>query len=234
MTRNFLLQIVVLAATVLFVASAPAQERTSAITSADLEAAYTAAIQKRTADILTALALNDAARSNRVTDVILRQYRALKARDEVIVTATSDDETAGSQATRASLYQCISGPLHDQFLAKLSAQLTPDQVETVKDKMTYNKVKVTYDAYCAILPGLTYANKAKILEWLKEAREQAMDGGSANEKSRVFQVYKDKINDYLNAQGHDTAKAFAEWTAKQNLASKQTEEIAPKPTPPTQ
>lgn len=233
MTRNFLLRMAVLAATAFFVASAPAQERTPAITSADLEAAYTEAIQKRTADILAALALNDPARSNRVTDVILRQYRALKARDEVIVTATSD-ETAGTEATRASLYQCISRPLHDQFMAKLSAQLTPDQVETVKDKMTYNKVKVTYDAYCAILPGLTDANKAKILEWLKEAREQAMDGGSANEKSRVFQSYKDKINDYLNAQGHDTAKAFAEWTAKQELASKQKNESAPKATPPTQ
>ena len=54
------------------------------------------------------------------------------------------------------------------------AELTPEQVETVKNKMTYKKVKVTYDAYCAIVPNLTEKDKAKILEVLKEAREEAI------------------------------------------------------------
>jgi hypothetical protein len=80
--------------------------------------------------------------------------------------------------------------------------------------MTYNKVKVTADAYGAMVPGLTNAEKAKILELLKAAREEAIDGGNAPEKSAIFQKYKDQINSYLDAQGHDTAKAFKEWAAK--------------------
>ena len=78
--------------------------------------------------------------------------------------------------------------------------------------MTYNKVKVTYDAYCSIVPNLTDAEKARIMELLKAAREEAMDGGSAPEKSAIFKKYKDQINSYLDVQGHDTAKAFKDWT----------------------
>ena len=47
------------------------------------------------------------------------------------------------------------------------------------------------------MPGLTDADKAKIMEMLKLAREEAIDGGSANEKSDIFQMYKNQINDYL-------------------------------------
>jgi hypothetical protein len=56
------------------------------------------------------------------------------------------------------------------------------------------------------------------MELLKAAREKAMDGGSAVEKSAIFQGYKDQINDYLNAHGHDVAKAYREWEARQAMA----------------
>jgi hypothetical protein len=92
-------------------------------------------------------------------------------------------------------------------------------VEQVKDKMTYNKVKVTYDAYCEIIPKLTEAEKAKILAALKVAREEAMDGGSADEKTAIFQKHKEGINAMLNANGHDVAQATKEWEAKQAQAS---------------
>jgi hypothetical protein len=54
---------------------------------------------------------------------------------------------------------------------------------------------------------LPEANRQKILELLKEAREEAMDGGSAEEKTAVFQRYKGKINNYLSKEGiHPPAK----------------------------
>jgi hypothetical protein len=83
--------------------------------------------------------------------------------------------------------------------------------------MTYNKVEVTYKGYCDIVPNLTDADKAKILELLKQAREEAMDCGSSEEKSAVFKKYKGKINNYLSAQGHDVGKAYKEWGEKQKL-----------------
>jgi hypothetical protein len=203
--------------------SAPAQNSLPPVTAAEKEAMYSTAIENRTADILKLLALEDPARSNRVHDVIVSQYRALKARDEVLNAAFGKDHSQ-----RADLYQAISRPLHDQFLARLSAELTPEQVEKVKDKMTYDKVEFTHQGYCAIVPGLTDQDKAKIMELLKAAREEAMDGGSASEKSAIFQKYKDQINDYLNAHGHDVAQAFKDWNAKQELASKAKDESVPK------
>jgi hypothetical protein len=64
-----------------------------------------------------------------------------------------------------------------------------------------------------IISGLTDTEKAKIMELLKAAREEAIDGGSAPEKSAIFQKYKDQINSYLDTQGHDTAKALKEWSS---------------------
>ncbi len=204
--------------------SAPAQNSLPPVSAAEKEAMYTTAIEDRTAEILKLLALEDPARSNRVHDVIVSQYRALKARDEVL-----DAAFGKNNSQRASSYQAITRPLHDQFLARLSAELTPEQVEKVKDKMTYGKVQFTHDGYCAIVPGLTDQDKAKIMELLKAAREEAMDGGSAGEKSAIFQKYKDQINDYLNAHGHDVAQAYKDWNAKQELATKAKDESASKP-----
>jgi hypothetical protein len=67
--------------------------------------------------------------------------------------------------------------------------------------MTYGKVQFTYTGYLNEYPNLSEQNKQKVLELLKEAREEAMDGGSSDEKSAIFNRYKGKINNYLSAQG---------------------------------
>jgi len=193
---------------------AAAQLSTPAVTEAEKEAFYAATIENRAVDILKALSLSDAAKSNAVHDVLVEQYHNLRVRDAAIDTRLKVDGKEVNYANRAAQLAIQSKPLHDAFLAKLADSLTPEQVEQVKDLMTYHKVKVTYDAYCVIVPGLTDADKAKILDLLKAAREEAIDGGSAPEKSAIFQKYKDQINSFLDAQGHDTAKAFADWKAK--------------------
>jgi uncharacterized protein DUF3826 len=53
-----------------------------------------------------------------------------------------------------------------------------------------------------------------------------MDGGSATEKSAIFQKYKDRINEYLNSKGHDVAKAYKDWEARRQEASKTNEPAA--------
>lgn len=218
---------VVLAISLTVVAQAPAQESTvPAATTAELEAMYTASIENRVGDILVLLNLTNATQTARVHDIIIAQYRVLKARDAFIDAKLKAEGKEINYSNRASQLQYESKPLHDQFLASLSALLTPAQVETVKDKMTYNKVKVTYDAYCAIVPNLTDSDKSKILELLKAAREEAIDGGSAPEKSAIFQKFKDQINAYLDAHGHNVAQAFKDWDAKQELAKKAAEDAA--------
>lgn len=167
-------------------------------TPGQVEAKYTAAIEGRTADILKILALDDTNKVQRMHDIIIAQYRALNGwhdtNDPALKAAHADKEK--TTEIRASLKV-----LHDNFLTALAQNLTPDQIDQVKDKMTYGKVQFTYKGYCVQYPTLSDANKQEILRLLKEAREEAMDGGSSKEKTAVFQRYKGIINNYLSKQG---------------------------------
>jgi len=233
MKQSLLVLVAVLTASAASVSTAIAQNgkpnpAPAATKAEEAEAAYTRAIEKRTADILKVLDLSDPAKSARVHNIIMAQYRALRAWHDANDTklkeldrmAGGTDKDGAKQAQdQMGRIQASLKTRHDEFLAKLSADLTPSQVEKVKDKMTYNKVEVTYNAYCEIVPNLTDPQKARILELLKEAREIAMDAGSAEEKSAVFRKYKGKINNYLSAQGHDVNKATKEWNEKQKAKS---------------
>jgi hypothetical protein len=203
-------------------ASARAQYSTKPVEKSEIEAAYTLAIDKRAAAIVTALDLKDPAKAAHVSATLTNHYRSLRHRDELIdqqIKSPAKDSPA--KPDRIALFQTMSKPLHDEFLTKLSADLSPDQIETVKNKMTYDKLKVTYDAYCSIIPNLSETDKAKVKDELTLARDEAIDGGSADEKSAIFQKHKDHINDYLNTHGHDVNKAYKEWNAKQDQAKAQ-------------
>ena len=231
MTKPLISLLVFLAWTNNFVISARAQLSLPPASPADLEETYKISIEHRVADILAQLKLTDQSKAGKVHDLIIDQYHVLRARDAAIDAELKTATNSSPPADRAKLFQAKTKPLHDQFLAKLSAELSPDQVECVKDRMTYDKVKVTFDAYCAIVPNLTEQDKAQILTVLKDARDEAIDGGSAKEKSDIFQKYKDRINAYLDAHGHSVAKAYLDWQAKQDAAKKTAEAApaAPKP-----
>ena len=76
-----------LAGTIFFIQSAAAETpelSTPPSTEAEKEASYSTSINNRTTDILKVVAVADPAKSNTVHDVIVAQYRALRARDAVI------------------------------------------------------------------------------------------------------------------------------------------------------
>jgi hypothetical protein len=205
-------------------AMAQQQQSLPAITEADKEALYTSNLEDRVTDILKSAQVTDEAKAQKARDLIIAQYRVMRARDALIDAQLKAAGKDINYANRADKLRAESKVLHDSFFAKLGDLLTPEQIETIKDKMTYNKVKVTFDAYCEIIGKLTDEEKAKVLEFLKAAREEAVDGGSAPEKSAIFQKYKDQINAYLTANGHDVTQAFKEWADKHpstnNTASK--------------
>ena len=218
LNARFLAVSSLLASATILTQSALAQLSTPPASPAEMEATYTAAIEGRTDDILKELTLTNSATANAVHDLIIAQYRVMRSRDDLINAKLTAAGKEINFTNRTGPLEEESKPLHDHFFAELGKLLTPHQVEEVKDKMTYGKVKITYDAYLNIIPGLTDADKTKIMDMLKAAREQAVDGGSAAEKSAIFQEYKDKINDYLNANGHDVAKAYRDFEARQKLA----------------
>jgi hypothetical protein len=203
---------VILVPFVAFVSSAFAAETNSP---AEVEARYTAAIENRTADILKVLSLSDTNKAAQVHDTIIAQYRALNAwhnENDARLKAAKADATAVAQI-HASLKT-----LHENFLWQLGANLTPEQTEQVKDKMTYGKVQFTFNGYVSQYPNLSAENKGEILRLLKEAREEAMDGGSSEEKTAIFQRYKGKINNYLSKQGIHSEKQKPGGTNATNVA----------------
>jgi hypothetical protein len=197
---------------------------TPAAPAASPDAAYEQAIGKRADDILKALGdLNDPAKTSRVRETLLGQYRSLKAWHDAHdgELKAFSREPAETAKPKAEAVKATLKPIHDDFIKRLSDDLTAEQVETVKDKLTYNVVHVTYKAFCDMIPALTGEQKAHILTTLKDAREEAMDGGSSEEKHAIFGRYKGRINNYLSAQGYDLKQLTKEWAERRKAAQQQ-------------
>lgn len=181
---------------------------------------YLQVITKRSQKIVDVLGITDSIKYKRVCNIIIDQYHSLSnihdAHDskvkEVKGKLTMDKAIVESEVAKAdSNMEKELSQLHLVYLAKLSKELTPAQVTKVKDAMTYKILPLTYSAYLDELPALTDVQKQKIMELLTEAREHAIDAGSAAKKHEWFGKYKGKINNYLSAQGYDMKKAGQEW-----------------------
>ena len=194
----------------------------------DSESAYTKVITERADKIVAPLGITDSAKASRVRDLLVQQYRSLReihdARDAKIGEAKNSpagDRTVAEAwikvARDAANLKSIG--VHRRFVARLSVELTPEQVDKVKDGMTYGVVPITYKRYLELLPDLNDEQKREILANLVEAREYAMDAGSSEEKHALFDKYKGRINNYLSAAGYDLKQAEKDLAAKQKAGS---------------
>lgn len=187
-----------------------------------------ATLVQRSARIVSTLGLDDSARAARVTDEIARQYEALRrvhdARDARLHAARQRPVTdkAAHEAELAAAHDQAAAQqaaLHYAFLARLGTDLSPAQVEQVKDGMTYGVAPNTYRVYLEMLPNLSDEQRRQLLAWLHEAREHAMDAGSSEEKHAWFGKYKGRINNYLAAAGIDMKQAEREMLARRKPAA---------------
>ena len=193
------------------------------------EAAYTRTITERADKIVAPLGLDDTAKSMRVRDLIVNEYRGLReihdARDAKLAEANVQPSDAAVAAAWRGVAQKEAAlklfALHRQFVARLSAELTPEQVNAVKNGMTYNVVPITSARYRELLPDLAVEQQAEILANLLEAREYAMDAGSAEEKHAIFGKYKGRINNYLSAAGYNLKQAEKDLAERQKAAAPQ-------------
>ena len=167
------------------------------------EAAHLQVLADRAAKIVDALKLENPELATRVRDEIAQQYLSLgKLHD------AGQPDPAAIDA------------LHRRFIARLAAQLTPVQVDQVKDGMTYGVAPITFDGYQQMLPELTDEQRREIHAHLLEAREYAMDAGSSDAKHAVFGQYKGRINNYLSKAGIDLKQAEKAWAARRQAAKK--------------
>jgi Spy/CpxP family protein refolding chaperone len=173
-----------------------------------------AALVQRAEKIAAALRLDDAAKATRVRDLVAQQYAALRPihqqRDAGLKLAKETANKSQAEARRAEVLAKTDArlaDLHAQFLAALARELTPEQIDAVKDGMTYGVVPLTFRVYQKMLPDLTAEQKAQILAWLTEAREHAMDASTSEEKHASFGKYKGRINNYLSKAGYNMKEA---------------------------
>jgi hypothetical protein len=158
------------------------------------EDAYTKVIEDRAAKIVEPIGISNGEQAKRVQALIVSQYRGLR---DIHAKRDADRSAAAQQEAKLAMFE-----LHNQLVSKLSAELTCQQVEQVKDGLTYNVMPRTYEVYLEQLQDLNEEQKRTVKAFLIEARELAMDGGSADEKHGIFRKYKGKINNYLSKAGY--------------------------------
>ncbi|MDR0541771.1 MAG: DUF3826 domain-containing protein [Dysgonamonadaceae bacterium] len=161
------------------------------------EAAYLKTLTDRSQKIVNTLDIQNPEAYQRVTDILVNQYRSLGA---------IHDSKDSEESKNLKLYN-----LHCEFIGQLASELTPEQIDKVKDGMTYGVVKVTYDSYCDMIPTLKPEEKRQLMAWLVEAREHAMDAASSNKKHEWFGKYKGRFNNYIAKRGYDSQKERQAW-----------------------
>lgn len=181
---------------------------------------YVNTILERSKKVTNALNITGTEKGTQVLNIVANRYFELndiyEERDSLKKAASSltGDAKKQAQAFAESQKDSKLYRSHFAFDADLSLFLDEAGIETVKDVMTYNVVKVTYDAQCDMIPTLKEEEKAQILAWLKEAREFAIDAESSRKKHEAFGKYKGRINNYLSKRGYDLTKEREEWAKR--------------------
>jgi hypothetical protein len=190
---------------------------------AQVDKEYVKVTNERAKKIVNKLDIDDQSKAVRVQDIIAIQYRDLNAihenRDLSQSKIKSDYKENKVQLDKhlEKLKRKTDkkvASLHKNFLRKLSKEIGPDKIDKIKDGLTYDVMPITYTGYVEMLPLLTDKQKSQLFDFLKEAREIAMDKGSSKEKHAVFGQYKGKINNYLSAEGVETKIAREVWEKK--------------------
>ena len=196
--------------------TAPAQPAAAHAQSAAADAQQ----EKRAADWVASLQLNDTAKEARLVRVI--STHLLTIRDWyndhpfTAVPAGIDPATGKRLSNMDRQIIAISAmpdSIHQNLMKGLHADLDSTQVSAILDKYTVGKVAFTMAGYRSIVPDLKPEEAAVIERNLEQAREQAVDYKNVKQISAIFEIYKTKNEEYLNANGrnwHALYKAFTD------------------------
>ncbi len=181
---------------------------------------YVETILKRSTKVTDALNITGTEKGKEVLNIVANRYFKLNdiyaERDSIKTVAKTLSGDAKKQKAEFAEMQKDQKlyKSHYGFIASLSLYLTDQEIETVKDVLTYNVVKVTYDAQCDMIPTLKDEEKKQILAWLKEGREYAIDAESSKKKHETFGKYKGRINNWLSKRGYNLTKEREEWAKR--------------------
>lgn len=187
--------------------------------------------QKRAAEWVASLNLNDPAKEARLKEVIathLKTIRDWHNEHHFSTVPAGINPATGNKLTdldrQVIANSAMPKSVHENLMNGLRKDLTEEQVELILDKYTIGKVAFTMNGYKSIVPNLTAEEEATILKNLKQAREQAVDYKNMNQISAIFEIYKTKSEQYLNSNGRSWKQMYKEYTdaikAKKAAAAK--------------
>lgn len=175
--------------------------------------------EKKAAEWVTSLSLNDAAKTARVQAVIATHLITIRDwhNDHPFSTVPAGiNPVTGIKLSELDRQVIANSAMpksvHENLMTGLRKDLTEEQVEAILDKYTIGKVAFTMNGYKSIVPNLTAAEEAEILKNLKQAREQAVDYKNMNQISAIFEIYKTKSEQYLNSNGRSWKQMYKDYT----------------------
>ena len=157
----------VLFAAILSLLSISISAQTVALKSEGRDSAYVETIKARAQKIVDGLGLTDVQRAENVRNIIANRYFLLND-----IHAKYDKSQ--QDARDAELYKH-----HFELASALALYLTEEQIDAVKDGMTFGRLKRDYQATQDMIPSLSEYEKEQVLIWLREAREYAMDAADS-------------------------------------------------------
>ena len=189
------------------------------VMTADNKAKSDADQEKKAAEWVASLNLNDADKANRVKDVIVAHLKTIRDwhNEHPFSTVPAGINPVTGIKLSELDRQIIANSampktVHENLMSGLRKDLTETQVETILDKYTVGKVAFTLNGYKSIVPNLTAVEEAEILKNLKQAREQAVDYKNMNQISAIFEIYKTKNEQYLNSNGSSWKQMYKDYT----------------------
>ena len=173
------------------------------------DSAYVENIKGRAQKIVDGLQLTDRKQARNVCNIIANRYFLLND-----IHAKYDKSQ--QDALQAELYKH-----HFELASALALYLNEEQIDAVKDGMTFGRLKRDYQATQEMIPTLSDFEKQQILIWLKEAREYAMDAADSKGKHFWFDKYRGRTNNWLSSRGYDLKKERDNWMKRIEEAKKQ-------------
>lgn len=172
------------------------------------DSSYVQNIVNRSQKIVDGLKLDDKKTARNVRNIIANRYFLLND-------IHSKYDKTQQEALDAELYKH-----HFELASTLALYLNDDQIDAVKDGMTFGRLKRDYQATQDMIPSLSDFEKQQILIWLKEAREYAMDAADSKGKHFWFDKYRGRTNNWLSARGYDLKKERDDWMKRIEEAKK--------------
>lgn len=157
--------------------------------------------------------------------------RAKKLTDEMGFSGTTKGDNvynliANHYFTLNKIYEDnvdVKGKIYDyhfDFVANLESVCTPEEVDKIKDILTYNVRQVKYDAQIEMIPTLNVQEREQLMTWLKEAREYAICAKGSKEKHALFKKYMGRFSNWLSAKGYNMTQERKYWGERSKAQGK--------------